>query len=381
MKYIENYIERKNSCLTGGNDFKSVVKIKEFPVFFGVTNNPQEEDLYAIMEWFMEKETGLIQLNSLIPLDILYQEQHAYGFGETWEAHYQEFSSFLKKTSPKNVLEIGGGQGRIAKICESFENIQKWTIVEPNPTITATDKIHIIQGFFDKDFEIKEGFDTFTFSHVLEHAYDPREFLESIFRKMDVGDDLVFSYPNLEAWLSKKYTNSLNFEHTIFLNFDHLTTLLKNIGFKIVRQVDYLEHSHFFHVVKREENPVIELFNNQCVNNERLLLNFVEYHHEEVRLLNEKINEFSDRPIYLFGAHIFSQYLKVFGLKTEGIVSILDNSIEKQGKRLYGTDLYVESPYTLEGIENPVIILRAGPYNVEIKDQVLNRINSNVVFI
>jgi hypothetical protein len=381
MKYLKEYIERKASCLTGNENFVSIAKVDKFPVFFGVTDKPEKDDLYAKMEWFLEKETGLIQLNNLIPLDVLYQEQHAYGFGETWENHYLKFSEFLCQIKPSNVLEIGAGQGRIAQICTTSMDIQNWTIIEPNPTFEESDKIKVINGFFDRQFNIDSVFDTYTFSHVLEHAYDPKDFLVCIFEKMRISDNLIFSYPNLKIWLKKKYTNSLNFEHTIFLTVEHLETLLKNIGFVIVQRIDYLDHSHFFHVQKGEP-PVVPLkYINNSEENRQLLNDFMRHHIDEVSLLNEKLNDLFPLPIYLFGAHIFSQYLKVFGLNTGNIVSVLDNSRQKIGKRLYGTNLFVQNPEVLRDIDNPVVILRAGPYNEEIKNQILTTINSETTFI
>jgi 2-polyprenyl-3-methyl-5-hydroxy-6-metoxy-1,4-benzoquinol methylase len=381
MKYLKDYIERRSSCLTGREDFVSIATVDEFPVFFGVTDKPEKDDLYAVMEWFLEMETGLIQLNKLIPLDVLYQEQHAYGFGETWENHYLKFSDFLCQIKPLNVLEIGAGQGRIAQICTSSNDVKNWTIIEPNPTFEETEKIKVITGFFDRQFNIDSEFDTYTFSHVLEHAYDPKDFLACIFDKMRISDNLIFSYPNLKAWLQKKFTNSLNFEHTIFLTVEHLETLLKNIGFTIVRRTDYLDHSHFFHVQKGLVPEIPTTYINNSKENHQLLKDFLQYHIDEVAVLNKKLNDFSSKSVYLFGAHIFSQYLKVFGLDTNRIVSVLDNSRQKEGKRLYGTNLFVQNPEVLRNVENPVVILRAGPYNEEIMIQILSMINARTTFI
>ena len=381
MKYLKDYIRRRISCLTGSEDFVSIAKVEDFPVFFGVTDKPEEDDLYAVMEWFLERETGLIQLNKLIPLEVLYQEQHAYGFGETWENHYLNFSDFLCHIKPLNVLEIGAGQGRIAQICTSSDSVKNWTIIEPNPTFEETKKIKVITGFFDRQFNFDSEFDTYTFSHVLEHAYDPKDFLTCIYEKMRKSDNLIFSYPNLKAWLKKKFTNSLNFEHTIFLTVEHLETLLKNIGFIIVRRADYLDHSHFFHVQKGVVPEVPIKYDNNSDENHQLLMDFVQFHIDEVNVLNNKLNDIPTKSVYLFGAHIFSQYLKVFGLNTSSIVSVLDNSRQKEGKRLYGTNLFVQHPEVLCDKEKPVVILRAGPYNEEIKNQILSTINAQTTFI
>lgn len=62
------------------------------------------------------------------------------------------------------------------------------------------------------------------------------------------------------------------------------------------------------------------------------------------------------------------------------IKAILDNDILKQGKRLYGTTLFVQSPKILGGIGNPVIILKVGSYAQEIKEDIVKHINPNVQF-
>ena len=55
-------------------------------------------------------------------------------------------------------------------------------------------------------------------------------------------------------------------------------------------------------------------------------------------------------------------------------------SLNKHGKRLYGTNLVVQSPKVLKGMDNPVVILKAGVYNQEISDDILNNINPNTIF-
>ena len=51
---------------------------------------------------------------------------------------------------------------------------------------------------------------------------------------------------------------------------------------------------------------------------------------------------------------IFSQYLFAFGLDIKPIISILDNSPIKIGKRLYGYDIDVNSPKILSNYKNYV---------------------------
>ena len=106
---------------------------------------------------------------------------------------------------------------------------------------------------------------------------------------------------------------------------------------------------------------------------------FIIFHKNEVDTLNKNI-ELSENPIYIFGAHIFTTYLIAFGLNISKVKSILDNSKTKQGKRLYGTNIIVHSPEILRNEKTPILILKAGIYNNEIKNQILSQINSETIF-
>ena len=109
-------------------------------------------------------------------------------------------------------------------------------------------------------------------------------------------------------------------------------------------------------------------------------MDYIKYHERLIEELNYDMNQ-SKSKVFLFGAHIFSQYLIEFGLNINKINCILDNDSQKQGKRLYGSKLYVKSPKVLKEIDEPIIILKAGTYNDEIKEDILKNINPKAKFI
>jgi hypothetical protein len=86
-------------------------------------------------------------------------------------------------------------------------------------------------------------------------------------------------------------------------------------------------------------------------------------------------------PIYLFGAHVFAQYLIAFGLKTDKIICLLDNDKNKQKKRLYGTNLIVNSPEILCNISNPIILLKKQVFTTPRLKNIISHINNGVVFL
>ena len=67
-------------------------------------------------------------------------------------------------------------------------------------------------------------------------------------------------------------------------------------------------------------------------------------------------------------------------INIDNIICLLDNDINKQGKRLYGTDLEVGPSTLLKDYISPIVILRAGAYDAEIKSDIIQNINSDVIF-
>lgn len=192
---------------------------------------------------------------------------------------------------------------------------------------------------------------------------------------------MIFSVPNLEEQLRRKYTNALNFEHTYFITEPYINWLLHNNQFEIIEQQYFLEeHSIFYCCRKNLSLKKLPLPKNLYGYNKKLFQDYIRYYQDLVFQLNYQI-EGCQEHIFLFGAHIFSQYLIAFGLHTEKIEWVLDNDDKKQGKRLYGTKLMVASPKVLHGLINPRVILKCGSYNDEIKTDILDNINNTTIFL
>lgn len=368
-----NMIPRNRSVL--GGELEPLITLKRFPVFFGCVDSRAEDDIFEDMCWSIDRE-GVVQLSKLVPPEVLYQAQHVDGCGTTWEKYYLKLASFIYKYMGENVLEVGGGQGKLAERVMAIKKA-KWTILDPNPTYNGTD-IEVKKGFLDNNFKWDGVLDTIVFSQVLEHAYEPKEFIAKIASLLPVGGKLIFAYPNLEWWVRKKYTNALNFEHTMMLTDYHVDYLLKLNNFKIIKKIAYIDHSFFYVTEKVSCMPSAEMPLTQYFEYKKLFMEFINYHIKSVRELNKMIDAVGE-PVYLFGAHIFSQYLLCFGLNKAMIKGVLDNSKTKQRKRLYGTDFIVQSPKVLKKQNKPVVILKAGIYNEEIKEGIM-KINKDVIF-
>jgi hypothetical protein len=372
-------IVRDKCVVSGTPDLEPLYNFHNFPVFMGCIDQPLHNDLKQDMSWCISRNSGLIQLKKLLPLDVLYPESHGSGaVGTIWENHHTAFANFINKTTPSSVLEIGGGHGILETKYRLIAPIP-WTILEPNPAPVEGCQARFLKGFFDKTFTYSDEFDTVVHSHVFEHIYNPDHFMEHLSDFMSSGQKLIFSLPNMQTMLEKNYTNCLNFEHTVFLTEPYVEHLLARHGFMLLFKEYFKDdHSIFYSVVRDSEVKEVPLSKMLYEKNKTLFNKYVQHHDELVADLNLKMRNIH-RPIYLFGAHVFAQHLIAMGLNTDQIICVLDNDSKKQGGRLYGTNLNVASPIILSSISNPVVILKAGIYNEEIKTNILN-INKDTEF-
>lgn len=374
-----SYTTRTRSIITEKENLEHLYELKNFPVFIGCTNQDFEKDLYADMVWDICIDSGMIQLRKLLARDAVYSGYHSEAVGSIWEEHHEAFVKFISYFHPKNVLEIGGSNGILARnyIKSMNSDISSWTIVEPNPLVGSKGKIKILKTFFDQNTVIEDGTDTIVLSHVLEHIYEPNLFFRNLHARLKIGQHLILSIPNLYLYLQKKFSNSINFEHTYFLTEYFCRYLLRKHGFELIKKCNYDEHSIFFAVRKVGRTHGQKLVNHYK-KNRKLYLDMVGYYIKETNKLNSLINDFHGK-IYLFGAHIFSQFLIHLGLNTQKIDSIIDNSVLKINKRLYGSKLFVKKPDILISDRPVAVILKAGQYQEEVRTQLLS-VRPDIIF-
>lgn len=372
-------INRPCCVLTGAADLHVVHSVPQFPVHMGCVTTPPEDDLFAPMTWMQSASSGSLQLNPLVPLEWVYLGAHNAAIGETWRTHHREFGKFLGDAPTKRVLEFGGADGFLAAVVrEQLPDVQ-WTIVDPNPTV-ADPSIAVVRGLVEPGMSIPNGVDTIVHSHFFEHVYEPRSLLEGIAGTATPGTRMVFSLPSMLDQLRNGYANALNFEHTVFLRHEYTKWLLEATGFEVTRTQPYRDHSIFFDC--RVDGPQRESVPpppDLGAENRVLLDAFFDNMAADVGELTSRMEAWHG-DVYLFGAHVFAQYLLAAGLDEHHIAGVLDNNPAKAGRRLYGSNLVVSPPSVLSGRRDTAVILRAAHYNDEIRRQITEAINGDIAF-
>jgi len=365
--------ERNNCILDNKASVKKLYTLERFPVFMGCVDTPVEDDIFFDQDWGVS-ENGLVQLKTLIDPNLLYENSHTPGsVGDLWQQHHKRFFNFIVENSDDidRYLEIGGASGSLWKNFSTLDSQFSYEIIEPSYQKSSDSRLKYIRGFYETQ-SFDEKYKCIIHSHVFEHAYNPIDFLKKIFK--DLTDDGVqfISIPNMRYWLKQGYTNAINFEHTYYLDEFVLEHVLAKAGFSIDKKVVDI-HSIFVKAVKCNDIRKIDI---NFEYSKDLFLDYIYKLKSDVSNILDNI----EGSVYLFGAHVFSQTLLNFGLDENRVVSILDNDLKKKGRRLYGTNLFTESPEILKDVDHPIVILRSGLYNYEIEDQ-LRLINPTVKII
>ena len=375
---------KREKCVICNCSINEFYCLKDVPITMQCTNKPIFEK--NTLHYAICSNCNTIQLNNLIPLNILYASSHNFtSVGNTWKKYFELIVNQLNNiTNLKNILEIGCPSGKIANM---LNNYNKWFIVEPNVNnnIINNNNIYYIRTFFDKDFTINEKIDLIVHSHLFEHIYEPNIFLKKCYDILDVNGEMFFGIPDME-FMSKDNLipfMGVMFEHTIFYNIENIKYLLYKNNFNIIETIYYNNHSIIFHTKK--DNNInkqylhdlkIDCGKDCFLNNVEYYRTFIDYiilESNKIKTLNKNIK------FYIYAAGYVTQLLLSMGLNIINFEGILDNSSDKQNMYLFGTNLKIFSPKILK-YENSVVILKLGIYTDEVYRQ-LKDINDSTIII
>jgi hypothetical protein len=351
-----------------GTTSTTTVDFGLMPVYMGCVESNTQEDQFWHMKWGLNSQ-GLLRVIEPPALELVYPEQHSDPFpSKTWMDHHVAFTDHvIRGIVDGNVLEIGAAHGILAKMVQSQVPNVDWTIIEPNPVIVPGVRAKLVSGWFPDDLPDEPRlWPNIVASHVLEHAVDPYQFLSDCFGRLEQGGHLVISWPDMLEMARRTDLNMMNFEHLTFLPIATVASMLDAIGFRTLNIEMFRGHSVFITAAKSgsavQQETYLEF------NSEKHLEMAQRYKADlaqRVSLFNAEIRA-RNGDIWLFGAHIFSQFLIAGGLEIERVKGLLDNAPSKQGKRLYGTNLSVYSPDQLKFEKPGLILIAAALYENEI---------------
>lgn len=371
-----NMIERKY-CIICKGVLQNLHTFHDFPIYMGVTDDAVENDINADMIFSECSSCECVQLSKLVPLDVLYSKPHNAAIGKTWDKHHYEFYKFIKSYAKGTIIEIGGGNLKLARHLEAEKSVERIIVHDYNFCEEITSNKIVCKRHSESLNENNHKVDMIVHSHLIEHLYEPVSELAEMARSLSLGSHMAIAMPLIDTMIGDKFTNAMNFEHTYMLTYDMVERMLNMVGLSVVDKTHFSPHIAFV-IAEKTNNKPTSVANYE--GSAKIFNDFVTYYKAEVeKVKNQIISKKEDT--FIFGAHIFTQYLIGFGLSEELFSNTLDNDPNKIGSRLYGTSLQVKSPKILKDIESPVVVLKAAMYTEEIKKDIIENINPNTKFI
>lgn len=195
-----------------------------------------------------------------------------YDYPKYWDGrHYEHLSEvivlkdfFRKVGKNKNIIDVGGGYGRLVK--EYINFAQKVTLVDPSNSLLVrakkflggTSKVNFIRSTIqDLAQKVdKKNFDVFMLIRVMHHIKDPKEAIEVAAKRLPSGGYFIVEFANklhgkaiLKNFLSgnitfpleifpidKRSKKNIKQKSILFLNHhpDVIEKTLRDFGFKII---------------------------------------------------------------------------------------------------------------------------------------------------
>jgi hypothetical protein len=367
----------RDSCtICNTKSFVTIYKQYNYPISISSSSQPPEQDRFETLEFIGCTLCGCVQLQTLIDPKILYAFAHNNTYETpTWKEHHNRFSSFiLNNTHETHFLEIGGSSGYFADLLYSSCSIESYTILDLAQEPKFQIPIRYIQANCeDFSFDTVSKSTPIILSHVFEHLYNPRKFIENL-KKAKI-QSIFLSIPNLKLCLEKEFLSFLHVEHTYYITSEHLKTIMAEHSYVCKIEESFKEHSIFFHF-EYQDTVDIPAFPNSY----EILDSFQKYYAKRDNLYANVI--VNHDTFIVPGGHYGQLVYNYLREQKASIVGFLDNDTSKIGKRMYGTDTFVFAMNEVTKYKNKQlnVILNAGPYADEIIQQ-LRRYNPDITYI
>lgn len=342
----------RNSCVVCEGQLDDLYTLHDSPVTFSPVTTPYETDVRSDISMSFCTSCGCVQLKTLIDQTVLYSESHNETANTpTWKEHHRQFADFVHKHNVDSITEVGGSSGSLYQHLNKDIGYVCLDLCDPSPEIPHFIKANCETYDFSKTV-------TICMSHVFEHLYAPRRFIENISKDVQ---NVIISIPNMNHLLSIKSSSIVFNEHTFFLDKYSVEWMFGQYGYRLKDSQMYKNHSIFMFFQK--SNDVVQ----------NVLENRIYIPQQLKDIFQDMHRRFSSIPrfenAFIAPAGHMGQLVYCTG-NLQSISGFLDNDTSKQSKRVYGTPHFVFPFDKIKSIDCPTVYVYAGVYTDEIIAQI-----------
>lgn len=333
-------IHKRDFCILCENKSKLIdIKTIQIPAYLIKPDDLEKNETWDMTYGYCETCYS-IQLKTLLDPSILYDKNYILPISSsyTWVQHNISFINFIIHAIEINkpLLEIGSSSFVLGK--HLFEYYKDFTVFDYSLSqVVKRDGVKYIEGdcenyIFDKNTNI-------IMSHVFEHLYEPRKFIENC-RNCQV-ENIIISIPSMNDLTDVNVFNI----HTFLYNEDDIEYIFKINNYKLCNKFAFNSNDgsfpcFFFHFtslrISNEQRCKLDTGSNEITSRNIIHnrhLNFIKF-----------ANSFTvPKNTYLATASYYG--LTIFhSINNENIIGVIDYDKVKQNKKFGNTDLIIQ-PY------------------------------------
>ncbi len=290
---------------------------------------------------------------------------------ERYERIYRSIDSVVK-SGPRVVVDVGSAQGGFLYYCKEHHGAKPMAIEKSTSCQRSIQENLGIECLGDISELDGRAVDVVVLSHLLEHLYNPVEFLEQILRHTTQETFYYIEVPNALDYLGEgECWRQLYYEHINHFDVSHLTLLLERVGL-VVEQIDTIpfdgrsaRQNECVAVVCHKGNTIQPVDQQLlCTQAEHVLLGKKRFVHHIESVIDE-----NHQRIAIWGISQYIQLLlgMVAPLRNK-TVALFDRSPAKCGRVIDG--LTIMSPEAIADLNDyDLVLLSKGPYSDEICKQ------------
>ncbi len=348
-------MDARTHCVICKSTLEFVFTRENFPITASPPSKDHffKNDLYSDQKFYKCNNCSCIQLGTLIDPNVLYENPHNDTYNTpTWKLHHNEFGNFVLKSVSSDIFEIGG-HGIIHGLIQEKQINLKYSILDICEPTSKIDNITYLSGNCE-DYKFQKN-KTIVMSHVFEHLFNPRKFVENI---DECGVASVYiSIPHMEYMVNSNCPVILHNEHTFYIDKKLIEWVFSQHNYEVADYSEFKNHSIFLHFKRNIGASKASLrINNEVIN-------------KLIKSLNPTFNVSIKENSFICPAGLYGQLLMYY-FKDSKILGVLDNDKAKQNLRVYGTPYFVFPFDELLRHNNITVYLMAGLYNKEIITQI-----------
>lgn len=321
---------------------------------------------------------GCVQLQNLFDVNELYNQPSCYTESLSWVKHNELFSNFILNNIIShniNIVEIGGGSGKLAKYnLKNIKNIKNYKILEVSSEYNTLENIDYITGNCETYNFNDINVNVIILSHVFEHLYEPRKFIQNIINTNI--KEVFISIPDMENLIKNNDINSLNIQHTFYIDTKFITFLFNEHKYELKNIFYYDNNSVFYHFIKNDNNTIQIIDNYKNIN----LLEVINSFYYNLKQNIKNIN--TTKPFFICPSGFYGKIVYYYLEKNiqNNVIGFLDSDKNKINKRLCGTKNVIFNKEYIKNMNNVTILVISEKYKNEIVNELL-LYNNNIEFI